>query len=507
MAFCPCLRPEVGRVTGEDGALEALHDGLLDRRVGLGPVGRAVVARLDGRRPSAEVIAEAAAEAGVPAQEAEHALRTLLLMGLVIGAGDWVRERAAQVRAAATLPVLFLEGTRFGCQGSGDCCQSYSLGPLSDEDVARIEALAGELPTALPQLGPGPYLEARPGLEGPPRWYLKTVQGRCVFLLETRRCGLHVAFGAGSKPGFCRLYPYQHLPTVLGLKLYDGCECACFGQSARSGPFVDDELERVLPLLPAVQEVHHPLVWLDDRTPCDYGHLLRLQEAMAALCEREATATATLMAQGELLRRFLGALRQCPMEAGEPDRTVERVLAEEPGPPGGWADERAVCAGLAALAALAGELAEEIAPSAALADRSPAALVSVRPYQELARSLDRVRAAAERATGEALGPPAEVPLWDEVWRLSLRQQVFGHRLLVDDRPTAGFLRIALGYLVAAAHAGERAEARGAACAALAEINAGHKLALRMLHQPALERVFLRHSERVWEVLAALPLLR
>jgi Fe-S-cluster containining protein len=499
----PALRQDVGRVFGQDGEILALHDPLFDRRVNLGPIARALAARLTGERPLAEVLEEVAQ--GQERSSVEHSFRTLLLSNLIDGAGAEIVARAEQVRAGTVpyLPVV-LPGARFACQGSGDCCKSYTFGPLTDEDYERLRALP--IVSAYPHLSDVPFIEERQVWPGGTKRYLKSIDQRCVFLLPDERCGIHAAFGAEHKPGFCRLYPYQDLPTIFGRRIYDRSECSQFGVSARQGLPISDpaEVQRVLALLPAQFELEHPLVLLDDRTPCDFGHLVKLQNRLCGLLAPAAAPERiadVLLLCARMLRRFISALSACPLAAGEPDRTVAAVVASEPavlaeGQPDGTPER-----GRLALSAIALDILYEIRPAVALADAFPGHAFHYRKMKDLARAVEAVRLACE---GGGAQPPALAdPLLHEILCRSLRNQLFGRLALLENRPVPALLRIAFGLLVAVVFASELTAERGGGAVGMAELNAGHKLALRVLYQESLARVFLRHEEHTFDAIAAI----
>src|SRR5438132_1509574 len=90
-------------------------------------------------------------------------------------------------------------------------------GAIHDPVVKRLEAL--DIERAYPDLAGQPWFDVAEWKDDHRVLYLATVGERCVFLRDDRRCGLHAAFGADAKPGFCRLYPIQALPTIDGLKI------------------------------------------------------------------------------------------------------------------------------------------------------------------------------------------------------------------------------------------------------------------------------------------------
>src|SRR5690606_28104623 len=68
---------------------------------------------------------------------------------------------------------------------------------------------------------------------------LHTIDGRCVFLTEDRRCRVHAALGPDAKPDFCREFPFQLVEEPRGLVAVVRASCLGFGHTFRDGPFVD----------------------------------------------------------------------------------------------------------------------------------------------------------------------------------------------------------------------------------------------------------------------------
>lgn len=69
--------------------------------------------------------------------------------------------------------------------------------------------------------------------------FLRTVEGRCVFLTEDRRCRVHAVLGPDAKPDFCREFPFQLVEDPRGLVAVVRASCLGFGHSFRDGPFID----------------------------------------------------------------------------------------------------------------------------------------------------------------------------------------------------------------------------------------------------------------------------
>src|SRR5204863_5315829 len=115
----------------------------------------------------------------------------------------------------------------------------------------------------------------------------------------------------------------------------DKGSCSRFARSARQGPALDDDLDRLQPLLASMDhELYHPIVTVDG-IPCDFAIALAFGKAALALARKnQGTAATTLAAIGDGLARLRAALAACPLEPGEPDRSVAAALATawSPGP-------------------------------------------------------------------------------------------------------------------------------------------------------------------------------
>jgi len=100
-----------------------------------------------------------------------------------------------------TLPIL----ERWSCHQCGVCCRG-SIVPLSEEDVARLEAQEWHKHSELQGVRTTvPY-------EGGRRQLAKRPDGSCVFLMDDGLCRIHKEFGFGAKPLICRMFPLQLVP-------------------------------------------------------------------------------------------------------------------------------------------------------------------------------------------------------------------------------------------------------------------------------------------------------
>ena len=467
-AFRPRLRPEVTLSQQPDGTL-ALVDRVMNRGIALDHAGVAIARRLDGTHTVDELFAAVADAA--PRATLEQALRGLLLVNAVEGAGDDIAERMRALSAGeAEYGARVLPEARFACQGSGECCRGYSFGPLTEGDLTRLAGL--DIAGTYPHLGPGPYTTERDG-----KHYLRKNGEACMFVLPDQRCSLHAAFGADSKPAFCRLYPIRITPTLAGLKMYDNGECATFAVSSSAGRPLTEEVPRLRALLPPGRlHIHHPMVELREGVVCDYGHYERLE---AILCEVAAQAPDTgiaLRVIGHLAQRFIDRVSSCALAAGEPDQTINDAMSEpislEAAP-----DPRALTR-VGTVTALLERAARDEAAT------QPSAIATVL-LGHLADALARVHGAVRSGR-----PPAPPPAgMDDMLRRSLRYLLFSQRALIDGRLRPALLRIALTHLVVLA--GSRGD-----------LSFAHMVAMRTLRMGFARRLFHAYADDAFAALDA-----
>lgn len=246
-------------------------------------------------------------------------------------------------------------GLRWTCSGCGACCTGYELGPVEPELVERWRE-AGLLDR-------GPAAEHGAVDE---RGHLRTLDGRCVFLTDDRRCAVHAALGPEAKPGFCREFPFQLVEDPLGLVAVVRASCLGFGRTSQEGPLV-----RPVDVAEVQAAGRTPRRFAPKEVPVVPGMVLPLDRYMA------------------LEQQLVATVEQAPEvgPAGLVARVRDRILPWGPPPNPGQARvaEEAV---LRALRVLLEHVVEQ--PGGA-------------PHQRaFAReSLDRLRAAHERA-GEPL---------------------------------------------------------------------------------------------------------
>ena len=477
-SYRPRLRAHLHVAEGQ------LDDWLLHRKLVLDETVAAVVGSLDGVEEWTTIRATLI-DAGHDGAEVDDALRACYCLHAVEGAGDELAAKLERVVTKAEIvPTSILEGARFACQGSGQCCSGYSFGPLSDADIATLDGL--DLATSFPHVA-APYYETNEAGR-----YLRKAGDQCVFLNGERRCGLHAAFGAASKPHFCRLYPLDSFGTLEGVRVVDRGTCATFGVSARTGlPLADD--------VPLVRELfgpatlHHPMVFVDGQG-WDYSLYLRFTTAATDLIKRNrGTAGETLHAIGRCLDALALAVMTCPLEPGQPDDVVSRVLAASDE---AWYRSPELYAGFRAVRSL-GTVLRELAVAADTAIVDGRAVSSAGRYRELIELVEYTADAIALYDGTPIAPPPPAgPDVDEALRLSLRQQLFGRNVLVGGLAGAGLVRIGLIQLLALAGARRQAGARPLTAA---DVSYGHMIAVRSLH-PEAAGGFLTLQEEGWREL-------
>jgi hypothetical protein len=467
------LRPEIG--VGES----SLYDSLFHRHLQLGPV-------------------EMAAARGLPEIGDEQAIRRFLHLNLIEGAGADVIERARRLKnGKQKLPRVILGEARFQCAGSGDCCQSYSFGPLNDGDMARIEPLAKAL-------GQSDWWYKR----GEHR-YLRTTHSRCCFLQEDCRCGLHARFGAAAKPDLCRFYPYAQLATLWGIQYYDKGHCSQFATTARSGPPLAEWIDDLTAVMGSPEGLYHPAVLLCRSAAVDYGYFQPLLSAMLDDLERPpARAPEMLRAWARRTRALAAELAGCALSLEGPTLATEAVVARGVAPFLFASD--ALGAGAAALAEVVRRLAQ-----VALLPLGNEDHYTGHQSREIIPVLDLLGEIATHLAGdgplsdyarEVAAVSADDADCDDVLRLSLRNQLFGRDAVLSGRVEAAQLRLALVQLLALWGARLRALRDGRNRIDSGDLTRCHMLAMRVTSWVAARNLFVEEDARSEALVEGLPQL-
>ncbi len=422
----------------------------------------------------------------------------MLLLGLLEETCSGIRERLERIRSSERPTPKVLEGSRFGCQNSGACCHGYVFGSISEQEKARIEALNPR--EAIPHLSGNPLFVKADLILGRPTYKLATVNDTCVFLEPGLQCGLHRAFGPSAKPGMCQLFPLSAIATIDGLKIYNRGECATFAVSSETGTLLESDIPRIRALVD--ESIYHPVVWVHRSWQCDYGLILMLARRL----DKEATSRPSLEALsaiGHIVRGFIVSLTRCPLDTGQPERCVTTTLGMSAADfrPSQEEIDSNVLVGLERLATISKGLAERVSTNERLA---PQFIEEAMLLNETCRHMASGHPLSERAKSVisvSVGGDIESAL-----TLSLRQQIFGRDLLLDNRLPAGLLRMAL--VIALTITGARALAvdDGKDKVLPTHLSSSHVVTKRTLGRPEPHRLLRANGEQVWPILEALPLL-
>ncbi len=101
------------------------------------------------------------------------------------------------------------KGIRFDCSGCSNCCLQWPV-PLTQEDYERISSKNSSLNTDAAMRN---LRSSRNSLLAFTHTLEKNSDGSCEFLLDDKRCRLHLEFGIEAKPSMCRLFPYSFTTT------------------------------------------------------------------------------------------------------------------------------------------------------------------------------------------------------------------------------------------------------------------------------------------------------
>lgn len=481
------LRAELELQVAPDGSGGSLFDPFLGRTITLGATGVALVRKIDGTRDPDELLAELIA-AGFVREKIEDTLRCLTLLHVIDGIGDAVRSRMASIWAGETeLPYRSLPEARFSCQGSGMCCKSYRLGPVTEEEIASVNALP--LRDVFPDLPEGELFVERDG-----KHYLRSVATGCVFLQDGHLCGLHARFGRDSKPGVCRTYPVGIKLTFEAAVVYNNQQCATHFVSQASGAPLVESARLLRQHRTGRVVLFHPIVFVREDTPVDYANFLELEAVLRDVLGQGAPVRQLVHAL-EVYDSFVAVARSFPLGSDPAAafahwRSSVATLASAPAPPpqpADWDDA------LSALSFLVGELERALVElDPAMVDYEMVPLITeLLPGLELLR-----RRAADRAV-IAWSPSDEVA---GALRTSLVQRFQGPLSLPADRPLSAIGEAALS--IAAGFAGAALRGRPGDIEALGR---GHSLANRVL-PPFTTVMFRSHPRQVRALVTILEAL-
>lgn len=179
------------------------------------------LSRINGKRDVDALLDEAARRGGrasTPAPaEVEKAVAALERLGLL------------EKRDVAARPLLFPLPYGFTCQGSGQCCRRFLVGPLSEEDRAHIDGVDWRA-RGYADVPSDPYVS------GPDGKYLKKrADGYCVFYGPDGLCDIHRELGGQKKPLVCRMFPFEPLEEARGIRVLLRLECSVLARAIPLG--------------------------------------------------------------------------------------------------------------------------------------------------------------------------------------------------------------------------------------------------------------------------------
>lgn len=338
----------------------------------------------DGTRDH-EGIVLAAMRAGAfrKLEEIEMLLGPLDQAGL-LAEGIEAPGQPAESRPEASRPLRSLPGFQFGCDGTGACCRQYASVAFTADDADRARRVG--LATTSDDLRAERLFLPLVGMVRSERMAMTLVDGQCLQLEASGKCGLHARGGPESKPVGCRVFPATLVDDGSELRASVAVECDCVVTSAVNstedtpGTGLVDPTWQCAGDLPA-------------------GLTVRSLPEMIVLSEGRSAARSNYVSWADGAALSEDAIDACLELARELD-------------PKGEAD---------ALARHVTRLAEVMQSAAAAAD----AWRSERDRTRRIRSVVASAAAAVAARGvELVTPSAHAPLE----RFALRAALFGHQL-------------------------------------------------------------------------------
>jgi len=125
-------------------------------------------------------------------------------------------------------PLDTLPGAGWACTACGDCCRGYTLGPVHADIIHALAA--SDLPSSWAPAREG-WSEERVSPDGRSVWFLKHVDGHCVFLADDNRCAVHASLGEAAKPAFCREFPFHLSEDLTGVRATVRPDCSGFART------------------------------------------------------------------------------------------------------------------------------------------------------------------------------------------------------------------------------------------------------------------------------------
>ncbi|NUO54464.1 MAG: YkgJ family cysteine cluster protein [Polyangiaceae bacterium] len=226
----------------QDGArVVVLHDVKTDATIRVEERAWIVINGMDGTRDVAGLAAYATAK-GAPTKEDEVQtfVADLAAAGLVEdGVASETPSSRSNSSSAGDRVIEHLPAFSLACDGRGTCCRFYPSVVFSPLEAARARARLPMVERA--------GLEERQAftpLAGTDDRMLAValVDGRCAYLEEDGRCGIHRAGSAEEKPLGCRVYPARFVDDGTAIRATPWLECTCVLRSGAEPPAGGDPL-------------------------------------------------------------------------------------------------------------------------------------------------------------------------------------------------------------------------------------------------------------------------
>jgi len=132
-----------------------------------------------------------------------------------------------ELTVGETTALRFQPTLSHGCVACGGCCHGTDVGPLKDDDVAKIREIDWR-PLLPNDVSPEDWIDEVPAERSPTKTPIRLMgmrQGRCVFLGEDKLCIIHKHKGSQQKPTICRQFPYTFTKTPQGIDVSFSTEC------------------------------------------------------------------------------------------------------------------------------------------------------------------------------------------------------------------------------------------------------------------------------------------
>jgi len=236
-----------------------------------------------------------------------------------------VHENAAlEVEAPATeaLPLNFQATLAHGCVACGGCCHGTDVGPLKDDDIAKIRAFDWR-PLLPNDVSPDDWIDEVPAERSPTKQPIRLMgmrQGRCVFLGDDKLCIIHKHKGSQQKPTICRQFPYTFTKTPRGIDVSFSTECRAWWKARNNAVPPAGDAEQLAQIRALIAE-GAPILSLPVPIPLaegidiDLATWETLRAAMLRGLEAAASVPELVSALIEPVKRQLDALSESYRES------------------------------------------------------------------------------------------------------------------------------------------------------------------------------------------------